>query len=293
MRSPNYYSIVVRRLDGTILVKTEKFDSLMKKYPIFKKPFLRGISVLIDSLVLGIKTLIYSSDLYFVDEKHEVKELKTGSKLKLEIVGSLIVSFVFAILLFVLLPLGLTNLLKKSFLILQKNFGFALIDGVLRFIVFLLYVFFVSFFKDIKRVFQYHGAEHKAVFAYEDSAPLEVNFVKSYGNLHPRCGTNFIFIVMVLGILIIPIFPAATFLGKFLVRILALPLIASVSYECIRFFSEHKSNVICRMFLFPGLALQKLTTREPDEKQIEVAIKAMESVIKAEKEGQIENVSKI
>jgi len=202
-----------------------------------------------------------------------------------EIILSLVLSFAFGILLFVLVPLWLTNIFKKFFEIANTSFVYNLVDGVFRLVIFLLYIVAISFMKDIQRVFEYHGAEHLVVYANENEEDLTLENAKKYTTLHPRCGTNFMLIVIVLGIFVISVFKADTFLQKFLIRIIALPIIASISYEIIRFLGENYEKKKWVKFLFaPGLLLQKLTTKTPDDSQIQVAIEAMKAVLDKERE---------
>jgi len=290
MRSPNFYSVAVRRKSGDIDIKTEPFKTITKKFKILAKPFLRGIVSLIEMMILGIKTLTYSADIYALDfeEDENKKTQRKSDSMSWEIVLSLVLAFGFGILLFVLLPLWLTNFSKKFFEIANQSFVYNLIDGIFRLVIFLAYVVAISFMKDIQRVFEYHGAEHMVVYSNENNEDLTLENAKKYTTLHPRCGTNFMLIVIILGIFVISVFKADTFLQKFLIRIIVIPIIASISYEIIRFLGENydKKNWV-RIFFAPGLMLQKLTTNQPDDSQIEVAIAAMKAVINKETEEKI------
>jgi uncharacterized protein YqhQ len=286
MKSPNYYSVAVRKSNGEIITKTESCPSITNKYPILKKRFLRGIIILFETMMLGIATLSFSADVYAEDiegedKKHKHHEEKKG--IGLETLLTLLTSVALGIVLFVLLPLWITNMFKSIWPPFSHSFVFNIFDGLLRLIIFLLYVIGISFLKDIRRVFEYHGAEHKTVYAHEHGEELTIENVKKYSTLHPRCGTNFIFVVIILGIFVISLIPVQGFIYKFLVRILVLPLLASVSYEIIRWLGRHQGNSIADFFMKPGLLLQKLTTQEPDDKQIEVAIVALKEVLAKEK----------
>jgi uncharacterized protein YqhQ len=303
MRSKNFYAIALRRKSGVIDLKIEKCSSFSKKYRIFAKPFIRGIVALIESIIIGMKTLSYSADIYTFDHGEEEQKIKAENDISVnkkiedkhqnfqnankktfsaEIIFSICFSIIFGILLFVMVPLWLTNLIKMKLEI--TNFGFNIIDGLIRLLIFLGYVVIISLLKDIRRVFEYHGAEHKVVFLYENSEALVTENAYKYSTLHPRCGTNFMFIVIVISIVLFSIFKVDTFYMKFLIRILALPIIAGVSYEILRFLGKRSKNKILKIFLYPGLFLQKLTTREPDKKQLEVGIAAINAVIEKEKE---------
>ncbi|MFC1566272.1 DUF1385 domain-containing protein [bacterium] len=285
MRSPKYYSIALRKKDGTIITKLEPFKSITQKKKFLDKAFIRGIIALFETIVLGVKTLSFSADEYMKDyeedEKKEVKPKKEG-KINWELTLTIITSFAFGIALFVALPLFLANIIKGFWQQSSHYIVYNAIDGIMRLLVFLIYVVAISFLKDIQRVFQYHGAEHKSVFAYENGLELNVENVKKYGTLHPRCGTNFMLVVIVLSIFVISVFKFDTFLHKFLVRLVVLPLVASLSYEVIRFLGKHHHKKWAKILLWPGLFLQKLTTKEPDNEQIEVAINALNAVVIAE-----------
>ena len=229
MRSKNYYALSLRRKSGVIETKIDKCLNFTKN-KILSFPFLRGIVALIENLVLGTKILSYSADVYAMDydenyKKEKEKEEKSkGFLMFFSMLGSLI----FGIFLFVVLPLGITSFLKKSFSF--SAFGYNIIDGIIRLIIFLLYVAFISLMKDIRRVFEYHGAEHKAVFVYENNEDLNFENSKKYSTLHPRCGTNFMFIVIMVSILVISVFRVDSFIMKFFIRILLLPIIAGISF---------------------------------------------------------------
>lgn len=271
IRSPNYYSIAVRKPDDKISVKSEKIDTFFSRHKIFKKIFIRGIAQLIEMLIIGVKTLTYSAN--------ESAGEKDDEKLSFwEILFTLGFAFGFAIILFVLLPLFFSRLLTSS-----NGFLFNLIDGVLRIAVFFVYLLIISQLKDVKRIFEYHGAEHKSVHCYEKGLPLTVKNVKKYSTLHARCGTSFIMIVLVISILVFSLVTTSNFLLKFLSRIILIPIIAGISYEFLKLFARYENKPLVKILLYPGMFLQKLTTKEPDEKQIEVAIASVKAVLKLEK----------
>lgn len=280
MRSQEHYVIVVRRKDGTMVTNVQQFISITKSSKFFAQKFIRGIVVLVEMLVLGIKALSFSADVYAEpDDKQHTDETLTKKGMGWDMIISLFISFAFGILLFVFVPLWATSAAKVWWHGLNNSIMFNIVDGVIRLAIFLLYIVLISFLKDIRRVFEYHGAEHKAVFAYESGQPVTVENARQYSTLHPRCGTTFMFIVIALAIVCVSLFPAETFLGKIVVRLAVLPLVASISYELMRWLSVHRNAQWARMLLWPGLMLQRLTTREPDDTQLEVAVCALNEAL--------------
>ena len=261
MRNKNLVGIAVRKPDGKIKTEKQEFNFLSK----FKKIiFIRGIIILIETLYIGTKALIYSAN-----EASSETEEKISSK---EIIISILLSLIFGIGFFVLLPLFLTKLLVSS------GFLFNVIDGLIRVIMFVLYVVAISFMKDIKRVFQYHGAEHMAVHCHENNQKLNIKNCKKYSTIHVRCGTNFLFIVLILSIIVFSFITSSELYIKFGSRIVLIPVIASISYEFLKLSSKFENNFLIKILTKPGLLLQKITTKQPDDKQIEVAISALNLV---------------
>ena len=247
-----------------IIVKKEKI-----KFKSSKIPFIRGIINLIETLYIGVKTLNYSAEMQM-----DKKEKKPGSSM---MIFSLIFAFVFALFLFKFLPLYLTRFIDK-FLNLNSIL-FNLLDGVIKISIFILYIFIISKMSDIKKVFQYHGAEHKAVNCYESGLKLNVKNVKKFSTVHKRCGTTFILLVLVVSIIVYMFIPKTLpFYLNLLLRILLLPLIAAISYELLRLNARY-DNIFTGALVMPGLLLQKMTTKEPNEKQINVALKAINAVL--------------
>lgn len=284
MRAPRSVAIAVRRPDGEIVVKKEMIIPLSERFPIVKLPILRGAVALFTSLVIGIKALNYSAGEAMTEDEKEKEKLKDGGKesggdlSSWAMAGTMTIAFGFGICLFFILPLYLTKLLTP--VIGDNNIIFNLVDGVIRVIVFLLYIWAISRMEDIQRVFQYHGAEHKSIFAFEDGAELTVENVRPYNRLHPRCGTSFLLIVMLVSIAVFSLIPKLwPFYLKAGSRIILLPMIAGISYEFLKWSAAHDNHPIVKMVINPGLALQRLTTREPDDKQIEVAICAMNEAL--------------
>jgi uncharacterized protein YqhQ len=274
MRSLTGYSVAVRQPDGGVAIKKDKLVSLAKKYPFLKIPVLRGSVVLIQSLVLGIRALNYSA-VASGTEKDGQEEVSNWA-----IAGSMIMAMLLAVGLFLLAPLGLTNLIRHYIYPSMGNFEYNLIDGIIRAVFFFLYVWSISFMDEIRRVFQYHGAEHKTVYTFEANEDLTVANARKKSTLHPRCGTSFLLFVMAISILIFSLIPSSShFLVKFGARVVLIPLIAGLAYEVIRFSARHLDSKVCRALITPGLWLQRITTKEPDDQQLEIAIVALKEAL--------------
>jgi len=267
----------VRDQKGGIHLKKEKLTEI----PGFLKlPVLRGVVALFHALMLGIKAIEFSASKAYEEEAEE-------SLGKFSIAATIFVSILLAIGLFILLPLYATKLAGLVYEGIEKNsLLFNLTDGVLRVLVFLIYVVMIGLWKEMARVFMYHGAEHKVIHAYEEGKELTIENVRDNSPLHPRCGTSFLMIVMVVSILAFSFIPQYwPFLYKFLSRIVLIPLIAGSSFEFLKFSSKWSHNPIMHMLIYPGLLLQRLTTREPDDAQLEVALSALKAVLKLEEEN--------
>ncbi|WP_243370181.1 DUF1385 domain-containing protein [Geotalea sp. SG265] len=275
MRAPRSMAIAVRRPSGEIVVKKDEVIPLSERFPVVKLPIIRGAVALFNSLIIGITALNFSANEAMVEEEkgEEKKEISSWA-----MAGTMAVAFGFGILLFFILPLYLTKLLVP--IIGDSNIIFNLVDGVIRVAVFLLYIFSISRMSDIQRIFQYHGAEHKSIFAFEAGEELTVENVRKYSCLHPRCGTSFLLIVMLVSILVFSLIPKLwPFYLKAGSRVVLLPLIAGVSYEILKWSAKNDRSPIVKLLIAPGLALQRLTTREPDDSQLEVAIRSMEEAL--------------
>ena len=274
MKGAEDIAIAVRKPDGEIVVKKEKLKSNRKK--ISKIPIIRGMFTFVDSMVLGVNALLYSSEFVDVEEEEKKKPSKLDEFLEKNIIWiSVVISVVFSVVLFILLPTVLVGIFKAyidNTLILNG------IEGIVRIAIFLGYILAISGMKDIRRVFEYHGAEHKSIFCYEHGEELTVENVKKYGRLHPRCGTSFLFIVMIVSILLFSLFRWSGLLMRLVIRILLIPIVAGISYEIIKWAGKSESKLSC-IVSAPGMWLQKLTTREPDDKQIEVAVEALKNVL--------------
>lgn len=270
MRGKTHVAVAVRQPDGEISVDVRPVNSISDRYPILKKPFLRGVVSLVESLVMGMKALAYSAQVSGdEDEKLDSKEMAL----------TIAVSAGLAILLFIVIPTWSMRFLTG---ITQDHMALNLAEGVLRMAIFLAYIAAISSMNDIQRVFQYHGAEHKTIYTYEAGLPLKVENVRPFSTLHPRCGTNFLMIVMLISMFIFTFLGWPSLLERIASRIILMPVIAGVSYELIRYAGAHTDNPLVRIAIMPGLLLQKLTTRQPDDSQIEVAIASLKAVVPPE-----------
>ena len=270
MRGKTHVAVAVRQPDGEISVDVRPVNSISDRYPILKKPFLRGVVSLVESLVMGMKALAYSAQVSGdEDEKLDSKEMAL----------TIAVSAGLAILLFIVIPTWSMRFLTG---ITQDHMALNLAEGMLRMAIFLAYIAAISSMNDIQRVFQYHGAEHKTIYTYEAGLPLKVENVRPFSTLHPRCGTNFLMIVMLISMFIFTFLGWPSLLERIASRIILMPVIAGVSYELIRYAGAHTDNPLVRIAITPGLLLQKLTTRQPDDSQIEVAIASLKAVVPPE-----------
>ena len=278
MRSPKGYSVAVRRQDGTVRVMKDALLAAGEKYRAFKLPILRGVGVLAQALVLGIRALRFSAE-ESLAEQDSKQETTTGqSKVSSWLIaGNLTLALGINILLFVVLPLFITRFLQTE-IGFESSILFNAIDGLLRVSVFVIFLYSVSMMKDMNRVFQYHGAEHKTVYNFEAHEDLQVANAKKFSTLHPRCGTSFLLVVMIVSILVFSLAHFDSLAGKLLSRIALLPLIAGISYEVIRYSAKHPRSLL-RIVTLPGLLLQKITTKEPDETQLEIAIRALQEAL--------------
>ena len=271
MKGKKGWSVAVRDAQGNIHIKKEALKELPK---FLRLPLVRGVITLFHALFIGIKALEFSASKAYEEEE--------GKPLQPIAIGlTILASFLLGIALFVLLPLYLTKVLGFFFpLVAVNSLAFNAVDGVIRILLFLIYIVAVGLWKDMRRIFEYHGAEHKVIHTYEEGKELTINNIRPNSPLHPRCGTSFLLIVMLVSIFTFSFIPQEwSFLYKFLSRIILIPVIAGLSYELLKMSAKMKKNAIMNMFIQPGLFLQRLTTREPDEAQIEVALKALEEVL--------------
>ena len=276
MRSKHFWALAVRKPDMTIYTKLFNDVSLTNKNKVLGFMFIRGIVALIESMALGFKALSYS-----VNEATE-EEIKFSKR---EMTISVIIAVVFAVGVFFILP----TIIGRSFSEFFPNaIVYNLLEGLIRIGFFLIYILLVSQIKDIKRIWQYHGAEHKTIKAYENNEELKPENVRKYSTMHVRCGTSFLLIVMVVAILIFALLGKQPMIWRIISRILLIPVIAGISYELIRLGGKFSKYKVVNILFYPGLLLQKITTKEPDNDQIEVAISSFKKVIEAEealKEG--------
>ncbi len=286
MRGPKDVAIAVRKPDKEIILKKDRLNTLGMRHKFFKLPFIRGVVGLVESMAFGIKALMYSAEFFEEDIEEEEKESFLNKIFKdkaedVEILLTLLFSLVLTIGFFILLPSFITNFFKNR---IETPFLLNLIEGGVRILIFLIYVVAVSKMEDVGRVFEYHGAEHKTIHCYENGDDLTVENVKKYPVLHPRCGTSFLFMVMIVSILVLSFFGWPNPLQRLLIRLIMLPVIAGISYEINRLIGK-SSSPIAYYLSYPGLMIQKIaTTKEPDGEQIEVAIEALKAVLTDNKE---------
>jgi len=266
MRGPHKTAVAIRKAGGEILVEAEPNSSITARYPVLKLPLLRGVVALFESLILGIRYLTFSANQAMEGEE---EELSTR-----DLVLTVAIALAATVGFFVLLPAGAALLLHNHLSIFWQN----VVEGLLRMLLFLGYVAAIGRVKDVQRVFQYHGAEHKVINALEAGEDLRVETVRSYPTLHPRCGTSFLLLVLVLTIVFFSIVGRGGIAWRLASRLVLLPVVAGLAYELLKFTGRHLNVPLVRAIAAPGLWLQKLTTREPDDGMLEVALAALEAV---------------
>lgn len=326
MRSPNAFVVAVRKTDGSIRLRRDQWFGLSQKLSFLKKPFLRGVLILFESMANGIVSLNYSANQAMEDEMKE-KALKKGKteaefeaeQKKKEKVDwatflTIVSSVGFGMALFVLLPhtltFGIARLIGAEWTL--ESFEFHAVDGVIKALIFILYVWIIGFIPDIRRVFQYHGAEHKSISTFEAGEDLTVENAKKHTTLHPRCGTSFIFFLLFISIIIfsllftvLPISAKSPMnqgvvgweviivhLKAVLIKIALMAPVAGVSYEIIKFAGNHANNIACKALSVPGMMMQKLTTKEPDDQQLEVALASIKAVLFLEEKFELKTQAK-
>ncbi len=287
MRGKEKIAIAVRKPDGVIEIKEEN-PLKLEKNKLSKLPFIRGIFALIGSMIVGVRALTYSAEFYMEDEGAEKSKFEAflyrvfGKRADDILLGfSIVFAFVFAMLLFGALPTGIVSFLKHYT---DSRLLLSAVEGVVKIGVFLLYIAIIGQMKDVKRVFQYHGAEHKTIHCYESGQPVTVENARKFTTLHPRCGTSFIFFVLAISIILFTFLSWNSILMRIGMKILLFPLVAGISYEMIK-LAGRSDNTVVKWLSKPGLMMQKLTTKEPDDAQLEVAIAAFLEVLD-EKEKQ-------
>jgi len=278
MRCPHSYCVAVRRPDGGITTEERPLPKVSEKYPVFRLPLLRGLGTLWQALWLGMKALRFSANV-------SIPEPQPGGK-RLEIspwmMGlNLAFSFAFFVFVYKFVPLYATARLQNWLPELQGRIAFNLTDGLIRMALFVGFLYLISRWKDIHRVFEYHGAEHRVVFNFESGQPVTVETAQSFSTFHPRCGTSFLMVVMLVSILVYTLLPFESFGWRFLARVALLPVIAGLSYETIRFAARRRKGVLAALTA-PGLWLQRITTQPPSDSQTVVAIRALEGAVALE-----------
>ncbi|WP_250229666.1 DUF1385 domain-containing protein [Anaeropeptidivorans aminofermentans] len=285
MRGKNMYSMAVRNGDGDIVIESQNFEEKESSKNLKKMPIVRGVFAFIDSMVLGIKIISRSAEMAGIEEEENPGKFekflteKLGDKLNDIIMGiSMVISVVLAVGLFMLLPVFIGSFFNKIEYISNNSWALGIIEGIIRLLIFILYIYIISLNKDIHRVFQYHGAEHKTINCLEHEEELTVENVKKYSRYHRRCGTSFLLIVMVISMIFFLFVNTKSLPLRFFSRVIFVPFIAGVSYEVIRWAGRSKSSLV-EIVSYPGMKLQGLTTKEPEAEHIECAIKAMKDVL--------------
>jgi len=296
MRSPHAWGIAVRKPSGKIVTHSEPLERPSEQHKWMGWPVVRGVMTLGHAMTLGFRALKFSANAALDEISADQNNANQNNKdrgnqdqgRKMEIPGWMVgVNIAFSVAFFIFmykyLPLLATTELKKVNPVFGQQFLFNLVDGLIRIAMFLLFVWGVSLWKDIQRVYEYHGAEHKTVFAFENGDPLETAAVQKYSTYHPRCGTSFLITVMIISMVVYMAIPVHTFWARFAIRIALLPLIAGISYEIIRFAAKHRGSLFALMTA-PGLWLQRITTQPPDDSEVECAIVALDEAMKLEKQ---------
>ena len=309
MRAPHSYCIAVRKLDGTIVYETKELAKVSERYPIFKFPMLRGLGTLGQAMSLGVKALQFSANVAMEEEAKGKTGAAAVSTLAMNSLApgvlsaapntagadakskpfsntmmtvQLVLSLAFFIFAYKFVPLWIATQFAKVWPELNGRIAFNLVDGVIRILIFLGFLFAMSRMKDIRRVFEYHGAEHKVVFNFESGRDLNIANAQSFQTFHPRCGTSFLITVMLISMAIYTVIPVDGFAAKFASRIVLLPVIAGLSYEIIR-FAARQQGILMTLLTSPGLWLQRITTQPPDDGQAEIAIKALQGAMEMER----------
>jgi uncharacterized protein YqhQ len=289
MRSPRALAVAVRRPDGTVLLRDEPFVSLGERYPFLRKPLVRGPVILWEALVTGIRALSFSAQAASAEEEENLG----GGGLLLALGGAFLLAFA----LFGFLPHWLSSLAGHltGHPLTPADFSFHLIDGLLKLCFILLYIWGISFLREIRRVFQYHGAEHKSICTYEAGEPLDLEHARRHGTCHPRCGTSFLLVVLLVSLVVFSVFfplvPRLTKTGlvnnliQVLVKVALMFPIAALAYEIIRWGGRHSDSFLARILLWPGLFTQRLTALEPDDSMLEVALTALNAVLSRERQS--------
>ncbi|MBN2432699.1 MAG: DUF1385 domain-containing protein [Acidobacteria bacterium] len=302
MRTPNAVAVAVRQEDGEIVVRKEMVPRWIDLYPLLKLPLIRGTAILVQSLILGIRSLNFSAEVAMeaearkeeesTDGKNKEKKKDTSTSNRLALVASLLFSLAGGLALFVFVPYWLSGIIVGALYpassggssVDENWLVFNLIDGAIRVIIFIGYILAISLMKDIRRVFQYHGAEHKVVHMWEAKETFSVENAAKYTTLHPRCGTSFLMFVLVVSIIVFTLFKFDWWVLKVVSRVFLLPLIAGISYELIRLSAKFPRNAVCKFIMQPGLLMQKITTQPPSDDMLEVSLRALQEALSIEEQ---------
>lgn len=283
MRAPHSYCVAVRKPDGSIITEESPLPKVSEKYPIFRLPVFRGVGTLGQAMWLGVKALKFSANASLEEENAQRDPGNKPLEVSSWVMGlNLIFSFAFFVFLYKFVPLYLTQLIQSRIPAVHNQILFNFVDGMIRIVIFLGFLYMISRWKDIHRVFEYHGAEHKVVFNYESGKPVTVENAQKFVTWHPRCGTSFLLVVMILSMLVYMLLPFEGFVAKFIARILLLPIITGLSYELIRYAAKHQGGLMSALTA-PGLWLQRITTQPPADDQTAVAIQALEGAMELER----------
>lgn len=281
MRAPHSYCVAVRKASGEVVTEQMPLARISDTHKIFKLPVFRGMGTLYQAMKLGIKALRFSTNAALEDPNapagERPAELPTWA-----IAGPLLFSLVSFLFLYKFMPLLLVTRLAKIYPVLSGRLAFNAIDGAIRIVIFLAFLYGLSRMKDIRRMFQYHGAEHKVVFNFESGQPVNVANAQKFSTFHPRCGTSFLFVMMILAMPVYAVIPFDNFAAKLICRILLLPLVVGISYELVRFAAKRRGSFLATITA-PGLWLQRITTKPPADDQAAIAIRALEGAMELEK----------
>jgi uncharacterized protein YqhQ len=286
MRAPHSYCVAVRRKDGEIVTEQMPLAKISETHKIFKLPIFRGMGTIYQAMSLGMKALRFSTDIFAKDLEadEQAKNQKPAKELPGWVVAAnLLLSFAMFVFMYKVIPLYGATWLQKHYPAFHGTIPFNLADGLIRMTIFILFMWAISLMKDIHRVFEYHGAEHKVVFNFESGQPVTVPNAQQFTTFHPRCGTSFLFVVIIVSIVFYTFIPFTDFLPRLVARVALLPLIAGVSYELIRFAAKRRGSVLATITA-PGLWLQRITTKPPSDEQAAVAIRALEGAMALEEQ---------
>jgi uncharacterized protein YqhQ len=281
MRAPHSYCVAVRKPDGEIIAEEAPVARMSEKYPLFKYPVLRGLGTLGQAMSLGIRALKFSANAALTEEEKSKGKPQQQEISSWMLTLNLLFSFAFFVFLYKFVPLLIVTKLGDWYPALQGRVAFNAADGAIRMLIFVAFLLAISRWKDIRRVFEYHGAEHKVVFNYESGRPVTVENAQAFSTFHPRCGTSFLLVVMLVSMVVYTFVPFDGFVAKLISRVALLPLIAGLSYEVIRFAARRRGSVLA-LITAPGLWLQRITTQPPADDQAAVAIRALDQAMRLE-----------